>query len=204
MREREIEAMFLCEYAKEDISCEVLLVGSDERIAQYRHPVPSEKEVRKLVLLHPAAQKWGLHANVTRMVSFGAPSAEVEQKYEAANTVLAAAASRSIAGQSFAGILEAQKAAYAEAGFADEWRNHFQGGITGYILADATLCRDPRAVVSQGQTFDWFVTITGAKTEELVLSTEKGPQVLSAQGRWPVRSYDSFGSALELPVILVR
>ena len=138
------------------------------------------------------------------MVSFGAPSEETETKYQAANLVLTAAVSRSVPGQSFAEILELQKKAYRAAGFPDEWRNHYQGGITVDVLADATLCTDPRAVVTDNQAFDWFVTITGAKTEELVISTEKGPEVVSATGQWPSCAYAYAGFTVNLPSILRR
>lgn len=202
VREREIEAMFTCEYAREGMSCDVLLIGGDERIARYRHPLPTEKKVEKLVLLHPAARKWGLHANVTRMVSIGEPSDEIARTYDAANRVLAAAVSLSVPGQSFAGILERQKQAYRETGFPEEWRNHYQGGITGYVLADATLCNDPKATVTHDQAFDWFVTITGVKAEELVISTENGPEVISTCGKWPLREYSREGFTVKLPEIL--
>ncbi|NTW37776.1 MAG: hypothetical protein HGB17_17035, partial [Syntrophobacteraceae bacterium] len=39
-------------------------------------------------------------------------------------------------GLKFSQILEWQKEWYREFGFADEWHNHFQGGPTGYVIAD--------------------------------------------------------------------
>ena len=205
MREREIEAMFLAEYAREGMSCDVLLVGSDNRIGRYRHPCPSDKAVERLVLLHPAVRKWGLHANVTRMLYFGdrLPQ-DISTRYEAACRIEAAAISQCRPGRKFAGILELQKSIYGETGFPEEWRNHYQGGITGYGLADPTLCLDPEASVSVNQAFDWFITITGAKVEELALSTAGAPEVLSACGGWPVAAYEHEGVKLRLPQILQR
>jgi len=114
-----------------------------------------------------------------------------------------AAVSMSVPGRAFGDILEVQKEIYRETGFAEEWRNHYQGGITGYILADPTLCVDPDAVVSPGQVFDWFVTITGAKVEELSISGAR-PEVLSARGAWPTKTYTWGDTALQLPQILGR
>jgi Xaa-Pro dipeptidase len=205
MHEREIEAMFLTEYSREQMCCDVLLIGSDERIAKYRHPTPSDKRIDRLVLLHPAVRWRGLHANVTRMVYFGDRiPADVAARYEAASRVEAAAISQCVPGKKFGEILETEKRVYAETGYPEEWRNHFQGGITGYILADPTLCMDPRAEVSPNQAFDWFITITGVKVEELSISGEKGPEVLSAAGAWPVRTYEHGGIPLRLPEILRR
>ncbi len=205
MTEREVEAMFLGEYAREGISCDVLLIGSDERIAKYRHPSPTEKRIKRIVLLHPAVRMGGLHANVPRMVWFGdrVPE-ETARKYEAASRIEAAAISLCTPGRTFASILEVQKDQYRESGFEEEWHNHYQGGITGYLLADATLCMDPAAEVSPNQAFDWFITITGVKVEELSLTGERGPEVPSVSGRWPVRKYEYDGRSFELPAILMK
>jgi len=203
--ETEIEAMLVCALARRGICCDVLLVGSDERIARYRHPTPTEKKVERLVLLHPAARKWGLHANITRMVNFGDRiPADVAARYDAASRVEAAAITRCVPGTKFRDILEVEKRVYGETGFPDEWRNHSQGGITGYQLADPTLCLDPGAEVVPNQAFDWFITITGVKVEELSISGRDGPQVVSAAGAWPVREYEHDGAVLRLPEILRR
>jgi len=205
MTEREVEAMFLGEYAREGMTCDVLLIGSDERIAKYRHPSPTEKRIERIVILHPAVRMGGLHANVTRMVWFGdrVPE-ETARKYEAASRIEAAAVSLCTPGRTFASILEAQKNLYRETGFEEEWHNHYQGGITGYLLAEPTLCMDPAAVVSPNQAFDWFITITGVKVEELSLTGRKGPEVVSVSGRWPVRTYEYDGRSFELPAILMK
>ena len=204
MREIDVERMFLEEYASDGMSCDVLLVGSDERIAKYRHPCASEKTIERLVLLHPAVRKWGLHANVTRMVYFGdALPPDLAARYEAACRIEAAAISMCTPGQTFSGILEVQKRIYEETDFGEEWRNHFQGGITGYLVADPTLCLDPRARVRASQVFDWFITITGAKVEELSISGSR-PELLSACGAWPVKTYAHGGVTMRLPQILLR
>jgi antitoxin VapB len=129
---------------------------------------------------------------------------ELARRHEAASRIAAAAISLCVPGRRFSEILEAEKRMYGETGYPDEWRNHFQGGITGYILADPTLCLDPSAEVAPGQAFDWFITITGAKVEELSVSAESGPEVLSVTGRWPARAYEEEGREIRLPEILRR
>ena len=205
MREREVEAMLLSECSREGMSCDVLLVGSDERLVSYRHPVPTEKKIGRVVLLHPAARKWGLHANVTRMVSFEDPIPEdLARRHEAASRVAAAAILQCIPGRRFCDILEVQKSVFRATGFAEEWREHYQGGITGYVLCDPTLSMDPRSVVGPNQVFDWFCTIAGAKVEELSMSAQSGPEVLSIGGDWPLCSYEYDGREVRLPQILRR
>ncbi len=205
MTEKCIEAMIKAEYAQYDLIPEVVLVGSDERILKYRHPNPSEKKVEKTVLLHPAVKKWGLHANVTRMVYFGDKlPEELNRKYDAVNFMQAATFSMLIPGNDFSGIFEVRKQIYKDLGFEDEWRNHFPGGITGYLLCDASVCSNKTAVISENQAYDWFITITGVKVEELALTTKSGVEVASATGIWPVREYSYNGQSFLLPEIMLK
>jgi len=204
MRELEVAGMLSSEYTRSGFSCEVLLVGSDERVSKYRHPIPTDKKIKKHVLLHPAVCGWGLHANVTRQVYFDSIPKEIEKKYDAACRIQAASIGMCVPGRRFAEILEAQKRIYREAGYAEEWRNHFQGAITGYVLADPTVLLDPDARIASHQAYDWFITITGVKTEELSINTGDAREVCSAAGHWPTRSYPIGNETFDLAQILVR
>ncbi len=203
--EYDIDGMLSYEYRRNGMMTEVLLVGSDERIALYRHPCPSGKKIDKLVLLHPSARKWGLHANVTRMVYFGdeVPT-DMAYRYETACMMEAQAVSMCIPGQSFVGMLEERKKLLAKAGFADEWENHFPGGITGYFLIDVSICDSPDNLVVPCQAYDWFMTITGVKVEELCMNTPKGREIPSITGKWPTKEHTYNGQKFRLPEILLR
>lgn len=205
MTEYEIEAMFLYEYGKLNIYPDVLLIGSDERILKYRHPNPSEKKVDKYILLHPAVRKWGLHANVTRLMYFGdnIPD-DIAKKYDAVNQIQAAAVSMCETGTRFSDILVEQKKLYKNLGYEDEWRNHYQGGITGYMVAVVALSDNQNNVVQNNQAYDWFVTITGAKVEELSINSGKSQEFLSVTGKWPTKEYGYNGKKFMLPSILMR
>ncbi len=177
---RRMQAAFMME----GIDLDVAIVGSDERIFRYRHPLPTRKPVSSYLLLHPAARRWGLHANVSRSLHFGAPPPPVEGAYQAAAALEARLLSRLAPGLPFARILELQKEWYAQLGFPGEWELHFQGGPTGYGVVDAERClTDSR--VQLDQAFDWFITITGAKVEELTLLTGGGVEITSQAGGWP-------------------
>lgn len=205
MTEDEIKNDLMQAYARLDMELEVLLIGSDERIARYRHPNPSGKKVEKLVLLHTAARKWGLHANITRMVFMGDTlPADVECKYELANQLQAQAISMCIPGTKFKTILDERKKLLSANGFSDEWEKHFPGGITGYLLCDASVCASPERQVVLNQAYDWFITITGVKVEELSVNTLSGRQVLSACGNWPCKEYSADNQSFLLPQIYIR
>ncbi|MGQ9626768.1 MAG: M24 family metallopeptidase [Anaerolineae bacterium] len=204
MTEVEIGARILEEYGRLGMTIDVLIIGTDERVAKYRHPMPTEKRLERYVILHPAARKWGLHANITRSVHFGPPPEGILRAYRAAATIEANIIGRLAPGLLFSEILALEKRLYADLGYPEEWRNHFQGGIIGYILIDPTRCLKEGEAVRRNQAFDWFITITGAKVEELSMVTDEGPEIPSLGTWWPRLAFEVEGREIEVPDILVR
>lgn len=204
MTEREIAARLLYEYALAGMTIDVLIVGFDERIRRYRHPMPTDNALQRYALLHPAARRWGLHANVTRLVHFGEPPPETKRAIEGVITVGAHVAAMLAPGVRFADILAEEKRVYDELGYPDEWNYHFQGGITGYTLADPTRCLNPEARVVERQAYDYFITITGAKFEELTLLTEKGVEMASLGPGWPTRRVQTPNGEVVVSDVLIR
>ncbi len=203
MTEAEVATRLACEYARAGMTIDVLLVGGGERIARYRHPLPSSQPVGETVLLHPAVRWNGLHANVTRMVCLGKVPPALERTYDAVCQLQALTLSMCTPGTPFRAIFEARRRLYERLGFPDEWELHFPGGPTGYALEE-DVSQDLDATVQDGQVFDWFVTVTGAKVEELSLSLGGRRELLSAAGAWPTRPYASGDLAVETPWILER
>ncbi len=204
MTEVEMGAQLLGEYGRLGMTIDVLIVGSDERIARYRHPMPTEKRLKRYALLHPAARKWGLHVNISRSVHFSPPPEETARAYRAAATIEAHVIAGLAPGVLFSDILALEKRLYADLGYPEEWRNHFQGGITGYTLADPTRCMKEGQAIQRNQTFDWFITITGAKVEELSMVTDEGPELPSLGTWWPRLTIEVEGQAVKVPDILIR
>jgi antitoxin VapB len=201
--EREIAARFLREYALEGFTIDVLIVGFDDRVRRYRHPIPTENALQRYALLHPAARRWGLHANVTRLVHFGELPAETRRAIDGAATVGAHVAAKLAPGVRFADILAEQKRVYVELGYPDEWNYHFQGGITGYTLGDPTRCMNPEARVVERQAYDYFITVTGAKFEECMLLTEDGVELVSLGPGWPTRTIETPSGGVVVSDVLI-
>ena len=206
MLETEVEALLTCEFAKADYFPVVLLVGSDERIMKYRHLIAKPKKIEKYLMIILALRKYGLNAVLTRSVYFGDELPEdIAKKFEAASIIAANCIAHSVPGTKFADILKMQKELYAGLGYPDEWKNHFQGGITGYVCNDSSLCLDPDAVMVDDQTYNWFITITGVNTEDSYLSRSSGGEILTVTGAWPSKSYKTKnGKVIDLPQILLK
>lgn len=204
MTEHEIEAEVLYAYGKHNMTPKVLLIGTDERIEKYRHPNASPKKLDRLALIHPAAEKGNLHANITRMVYFGDTlPRELEEKYDLLNYLQAQYFSMAKTGARFGEIYEERKRILSERGYPDEWRYHAMGCITGYTLGtDAPLVNNER--VRRNMPLDMFITLRGAKAEELALTGDDGAKLLSATGHWPTRTYEYGGKKYALPAIMMR
>jgi Xaa-Pro dipeptidase len=204
--ESEVAARFAYEYTRGGMLLDALMVGADGRISRYRHPLAGDKPIKRYAFLHPAARRWGVHANVTRLVHFGEPPAAIRDAHRAVTTVGAHVAGMLAPGVRFADILAEQKRLYADLGYPDEWNYHFLGGISGYTLVDPTRCMNPEARVVERQSYGYFITITGAKFEELMILTEDGVEIASLPpgAEWPAHDVSTPNGEFTLPEILIR
>ena len=203
MTEIEIASRMHSDLIMQQIDADVVIVGSDERIYNYRHPLPTGKVLDKYLLIHPAARKWGLHANVSRLIYFGQLTEKIHKAYNFAASVEAKIFAEMRPGLHFAELLTLQKQWYAEGGSPLEWQNHFQGGPTGYPVVD-TNRNQTDTVLQLNQAFDWFVTVTGAKCEELSLLTERGKEVASMTAIWPKLTVETGHGSVVVPDLWVR
>ena len=72
-------------------------------------------------------------------------------------------------------VLRAGQAAYRDAGFDGEWREHVQGGPIGYLSRefDVVPGRPGAAeVITPGTAFAWNPTVRGAKSEDTFVVTD--------------------------------
>jgi Xaa-Pro dipeptidase len=198
MSEQKVAQQITCAFVSQGIDVDVLLVGSDERVAHIRHVVPSPKKIERYVLFNPTARRWGLHANVSRCISFGPPQENLQRAFRAALEMEGMILGELVPGAAYAHILERQKQWFAQCGCPDEWRNHFQGGATGYVISDAGLGLTEERV-SDGQAFDWFVTLPGVMVEELALLADGKVELASAGQDWPLAAVPSGPAEIHLP-----
>jgi Xaa-Pro dipeptidase len=200
----EVESMLLSEYARKKLNVACLILGSDEEMWNYRHPMPSPKRIDRQLMLVLAVERHGLNVPITRMVSFANDIPEETcRRYDAVCGIAARTIAACRPGARFAEILSMQKGWYAEMGFAEETENHFMGGITGYIPNDSSLCLDANAVVRERQAFNWFITITGVNIEDTMITIEQGNEILTRTGHWPLKSFPVQGGTIEVPQILM-
>jgi len=204
MTEKDIESKLWNLHTINGLAVDGMIVGSDDRCFKYRHPIATKKPLKRYLMLHSVARKWGLHCNLTRFVHFGKLSDEIEMVYRCATNIEARIFKIIEPGMKFSQILENQKKWYAEFGFENEWKNHFQGGPTGYVIADGGRSLTDK-LVQVNQPYEWFITVTGTKTGELSLLTEDGLEISSfMNSSWPGRKVRAGSSDIFVPDILIR
>ncbi|HAZ63723.1 MAG TPA: hypothetical protein DCZ72_08980 [Armatimonadetes bacterium] len=181
----------------------VILVAADERIAQFRHPIPTDLTVERAAMLVGGGRRRGLIVSVSRLVHFGPLPADLRRRHDAVTAVDATFIAATRPGASVAQIFAAGQAAYAAAGFPDEWRFHHQGGATGYTGRDYRATPSSPHVVAPNQAFAWNPSIAGTKSEDTILALAAGPEILSASPDWPLVEHTVDGLTLGRPDLVV-
>jgi antitoxin VapB len=180
----------------------VNLVASDERIFAIRHPLPTGKKIERYVMLVLCGRVGGLICSLTRLVYFGRLPADLRAKAEALANVEAAFLTATIPGCTLSGVFQEGTAAYARAGYPEEWKLHHQGGSAGYEAREVVATPDTHDPIFAGQAFAWNPSITGTKSEDTILIGEQGFEVLTEVDGWPVLLGTAQGKEIRRPAIL--
>jgi Xaa-Pro aminopeptidase len=200
--EHEVAAGLRISLAARDINAPVVLVGGERRAQQYRHYTPSKESLGGYALLSVTAERDGLYASLTRTVTFDPPE-WLDERFEAASAVetTALAATRAVGrqGGTAADVFEDVMDAYDAVGYADEWRNHHQGGAAGYAGREWIATPDLDREVHLPMAYAWNPTVQGAKSEDTVLVTDDGFEVLTETGDWPTTTVSAHGYDVTVP-----
>jgi Xaa-Pro aminopeptidase len=183
----------------------VTLIAADDRIERFRHPIPTRQPIRRHVMLVTCAESAGLISCLTRFVHFGAVDTDLKRKHQAVANIDAAVNLATKPGRTFGEIFSKLQQAYAREGFADEWQLHHQGGSTGYATRETLARPGDSTTVRESQAFAWNPSITGTKSEDTVLVTSDGVEVLTAHSSdWPsIAGHAAEGRVLRRADILV-
>ncbi|HMT06529.1 MAG TPA: M24 family metallopeptidase [Pyrinomonadaceae bacterium] len=178
------------ELGKFGINSVVTLVAADDRIAKYRHPVPTENRFDKTLLLVTCAKRHGLIASFSRMVSIGEPSDDLKRRTEAAafvNASLQHATRIAVNPETLSAELYAvAEQAYDRAGFPGEIDKHHQGGAAGYRTRDWVAHPSGGDQLFPQQGFAWNPSITGTKVEDTIIRNGNEIEVITNSAEFPL------------------
>ncbi len=176
--------------------------AADERIARFRHPIATEKQIEKRAMLCVNARKWGLIISLTRFVQFEPVSDQLREIYNANVLIDCTLMAKTIPGTPAKEAFNAGIEKYRELGFSNEYELHHQGGAIGYVGRDYKVNFETDEVVQPNQAFAWNPSITGSKSEDTMLATSEGPVLLSRPQDFPVLEMEVDGYRFVRPDIL--
>jgi antitoxin VapB len=186
MDEHEAAAALDFEIHRAGLNPLVTLVASDERIRQFRHPIPKSQAMQNMAMLVTCAEYYGLISCLTRFVAFAPLKAEQTSRHQTICNIDAAVNLATRPGRTLGDIFDILAEAYHDAGHVDEWKNHHQGGSCGYQPRDVVAVPGSPVTALANQAFAWNPSIPGAKCEDTILSTDKGIEVLTPHSSdWP-------------------
>ena len=195
----------LCKKLWEDrIDTVTLMAAADDRLFNYRHPIPMEKSVDKYLMISVNARKWGLIVSLTRFVYFGKFPEELRKNYEANVFIDCTFMAATRPGVPAREVLRKGIDAYREKGFPDEWKLHHQGGSIGYTGRDYRTNFDTPDIIQENQAFTWNPSLTGSKSEDTILATSGGPVLLTKPVIFPVMKMEVGGYTFQRPAILEK
>lgn len=191
-----------------DVAAPVALVGGAERAGAYRHFTPKDVELGAYAVASVTAVWKGLHASATRTVAFDPPE-WLDDRHTRCMfmeaTGLGATHAVGTRGGTAGAVFEGIARGYEHFGEPEEWRKHHQGGAAGYAGREWFAAPGSEEPVRLPGAFAYNPTIRGAKSEDTVLLTEDGVEVLTSTGEWPTRSVDAYDYDLVIrrPQVLV-
>ena len=203
-KESEVVGRLCLELWKDRIDPVTLMAAADDRVSRFRHPIPSEKPVEKYLMVSVNARKWGLIVSLTRFVHFGRVPGDLMEKYLANLYIDCVFMACSRPGVPAREVLQRGLEAYREKGYSEEWRLHHQCGSIGYTGRDYRTSSHTQDVVRECQAFTWNPSITGTKSEDTILATSRGPEMLTRPILYPRVSVTAAGLAFERPAILEK
>lgn len=171
------------------IQAPVLIVGGDERLESYRHPLAIGAPMHRRVMAVAVARRLGLHVALTRYADAEPPSAELAAAMTDVRAIDASLLERMTPGSTYGAALEHLADAYAAAGHPEAWREHYQGGPIGFEQREFEIAPTDTGspwfseVVRVGHAIAFNPSLSGgAKVEDTYLITGDGLLLVTDSG----------------------
>ncbi len=197
MPESEVVAETHARLRRLGIAQEVDIVCGGDRLYEDRHGLYSDRAIHGAVMIVFSAHKWGLVASLTRTVALGRIPDGLATRHEAVASLERRMMDGTRPGRPLTDLFSDLQAGYADLGTPDAWRQHHQGGPTGYTGRDRRATPTAPGTVLLNQAFAWNPSLPGAKSEDTFVVGEHGPDILTVDHHWP--AYGDTGR----PAILV-
>jgi Xaa-Pro aminopeptidase len=200
--EYEIAAILSAETQRRGMTPTVNLIATDQRIFDFRHPLPTDKKLDQYAMLILCGRQYGLVCSITRLIYFGSLSEELKDKAQAVAKIDAAMITTTHPGIELNQIFKVGQKEYELNGYKDEWRKHHQGGLAGYLSRELIATEKTNIAVAEGQVFAWNPSISGVKSEDTFLVGAEENYNLTKNEEWPAIEVQVDNEIVSRPAIL--
>jgi len=179
--------------------CPVLLVGGDDRVMRFRHPVAIGAPITTLAMAVLVASRGGQHVALTRFASAGTLDHDLAARLGVARGIQQDVVTACRPGATVGEVMTILADSYDRRGAGAEWRDHYQGGPIGYAQREFEI-----APVQTSSPW-WDVALPngcavafnpsvrgGAKDEDTFLITDDGPRWITRSADWPTTDDPNF------------
>jgi len=166
----------------------VVLVGADDRLKRYPHPVPTAALFQERLLVSTCVEKWGLVLSSTYLLVTAAGYRRWNEKHRRITGCLARMIAETRPGLGVGAFVELMKESLAGGETAPDWAAHHQGGATGYRTRDYLAWPGSTETIRAGQAFAWNPYCAGMKQEGTFVTANGeggGPVLLNCPRTWP-------------------
>jgi len=184
--ERAVEAAIAAACLPLGIRPMCTLVAADERIAAFKHPVPTDKALARQMLITLGAERDGLHVSLSRLIHIGEPDASLRQRILSLANIHADILTATCPRRSWSAVFADIAQSYQQHGYPEAWRDHHQGGPAAYGCRDWIITPGSHGEVQSDTAVAWNPTLSGVKSEDTFLITDSGLQPLTRTDSWPL------------------
>ena len=178
------------------------LIAFDERALLHRHPVMTENTLKNYALVGICGRRNGLIVSITRNVMIEKDDAMLI-KHEKCAMVNAAFMEGLKIGNSLNDVFLSGIDQYAKQGYPLEYKEHHQGGLTGFVPREIRANIGCNHLVSENEAYAFNPTLQGSKCEDTVLVTSNGIEVLTYTGNYAYVSCELNGVLHKMPTVFV-
>ncbi len=200
--ERHISSQMAKICLEKEIDIGLVICASQKRIHAYRHPITTATPIGNQCLLALTVRRNGIYSCISRMVSLAKPDEALMQKRNAVLAVDCACQKYTQIGRNICDVFEKIKEVYAQAGFKDEWKNHHQGGITGYKSREEKINQSSDITIKNHMLFAYNPSVCGYKTEDSFYMKDGKANITTLAEKLPMIEIEFEGEKYNKPDII--
>ncbi len=191
--DREIAARLCFELERRGIEPSVILVGGDERVRSFRHPVAIGEAIGEYLMLVVVGMRKGLHVATTRFATSRKLSVTENRRFFELAAIQSMVVSHAKPGNSYGMLYGTLDEGYRIFGHAGGWREHFQGGPIGYQQREFEISPEDGTskwydqVVKPGSAVAFNPSLSGGfKVEDTYLVASTVAECITRSEDWPL------------------